>query len=229
MNQENNYKDINDDQLQNLASNPHALIDDYEEESKNIQDIYDKNEKFDTKNANEYSEHDIQVLEGLEAVRKRPGMYIGDTTTRGLHHLVYEIVANSVDEALAGRCSNIFVTLYKDGSIEIKDDGSGIPVGEHPKMKIPTVEVVHTVLHAGGKFGGGAYSVSGGLHGVGASVVNALSAWMEVTVKRDGKIYNISFERGNTVKPLVIIGDCPLNETGTTTRFYPDSEIFRRY
>ncbi|NCB65877.1 MAG: DNA topoisomerase (ATP-hydrolyzing) subunit B [Bacilli bacterium] len=181
-------------------------------------------DSFDTTNTSAYSESDIQVLEGLEAVRKRPGMYIGDTALRGLHHLVYEIVANSVDEALAGRCDTINVNINSDGSVTVSDNGSGIPVGNHPKMGIPTVEVVHTVLHAGGKFGGGAYSVSGGLHGVGASVVNALSAWMEVFVKRDGKIYKIRFERGVTVGKLEIIGET--DETGTTTTFMPDHQIF---
>ncbi|NCC83434.1 MAG: DNA topoisomerase (ATP-hydrolyzing) subunit B [Clostridia bacterium] len=181
-------------------------------------------DSFDTTNTSAYSESDIQVLEGLEAVRKRPGMYIGDTALRGLHHLVYEIVANSVDEALAGRCDTINVNINSDGSVTVSDNGSGIPVGNHPKMGIPTVEVVHTVLHAGGKFGGGAYSVSGGLHGVGASVVNALSAWMEVFVKRDGKIYKIRFERGVTVGKLEIIGET--DQTGTTTTFMPDHQIF---
>ena len=207
----------------NLAENPQALVDDDYTET-----VFDLSEgdydSFDTTNASAYSEGDIQVLEGLEAVRKRPGMYIGDTALRGLHHLVYEIVANSVDEALAGRCDTIDVTVNPDGSVTVADNGSGIPVGIHPKMGIPTVEVVHTVLHAGGKFGGGAYSVSGGLHGVGASVVNALSAWMEVFVKRDGKIYKIRFERGNTVGQLEIIGDS--DETGTTTVFMPDHQIF---
>lgn len=173
---------------------------------------------------NEYNESNIQVLEGLEAVRKRPGMYIGSTSARGLHHLVYEIVANSIDEALAGRCDSIEITIRKDNSIVVKDNGSGIPVGIHPKMGIPTVEVVHTVLHAGGKFGGGAYNFSGGLHGVGASVVNALSEYMEVEVKRDGHIYRQRYERGVTVTPLEIIGDT--NETGTKTTFKPDPEIF---
>ncbi|MCR5803928.1 MAG: DNA topoisomerase (ATP-hydrolyzing) subunit B [Clostridia bacterium] len=183
-------------------------------------------DEFDTSNSSDYDESDIQVLEGLEAVRKRPGMYIGDTTPRGLHHCVYEIVANSVDEALAGRCDTIFLTVEKDGSVTVKDNGSGIPVGEHPKMHIPTVEVVHTVLHAGGKFGGGAYSVSGGLHGVGASVVNALSEHMKVQVRRDGNIYEIEFERGKTTVPLHIVGKCDVSDTGTTTNFYPDSQIF---
>ncbi|MCQ2467352.1 MAG: DNA topoisomerase (ATP-hydrolyzing) subunit B [Clostridia bacterium] len=183
-------------------------------------------DSFDTSNSKDYDENDIQVLEGLEAVRKRPGMYIGDTTPRGLHHCVYEIVANSVDEALAGRCDTILVTVEKDGSITVSDNGSGIPVGEHPKMHIPTVEVVHTVLHAGGKFGGGAYSVSGGLHGVGASVVNALSEHMKVQVKREGNIYEIEFERGKTTVPLHIVGHCDPSDTGTTTNFYPDNTIF---
>ena len=148
-------------------------------------------------------------------------MYIGDTTLRGLHHLVYEIVANSVDEALAGRCDTINVVLNKDGSVSVTDNGSGIPVGNHPKLGIPSVEVVHTVLHAGGKFGGGAYSVSGGLHGVGASVVNALSSHMTVQVKREGNIYTIEFEFSKTTVPLHIVGHCDESDTGTKTVFVP--------
>jgi DNA gyrase subunit B len=171
-----------------------------------------------------YDDSQIQVLEGLEAVRKRPGMYIGSTSLRGLHHLVYEIVANSVDEALAGRCDDIEVVVNKDNSITVTDNGSGIPVGIHPKMGIPTVEVVHTILHAGGKFGGGAYTVSGGLHGVGASVVNALSERMEVEVRREGKIYRQRYERGKAVTGLDIIGDS--ESTGTRSTFKPDPEIF---
>lgn len=176
------------------------------------------------KNICAYEDEQIQVLEGLEAVRKRPGMYIGSTSSRGLHHLVYEIVANSVDEALAGRCDEIEVIVRKDNSIQVTDNGSGIPVGIHPKMGIPTVEVVHTVLHAGGKFGGGAYTVSGGLHGVGASVVNALSEYLEVEVSRDGKIFKQRFERGKTCSGLDIIGES--ESTGTRTTFKPDPEIF---
>ena len=215
------------DGIINLAANPRALTDDYQEDSLDeIADASAGQDEFDTSNTSEYNESDIQVLEGLEAVRKRPGMYIGDTTLRGLHHLVYEIVANSVDEALAGRCDTIWVTVNKNGSVTVIDNGSGIPVGKHPKMGIPTVEVVHTVLHAGGKFGGGAYSVSGGLHGVGASVVNALAESMEVEVKREGKIYSIGFERGITTKPLSVIRTCNINDTGTTTTFVPDGEIF---
>ena len=174
----------------------------------------------------DYGADQIQILEGLEAVRKRPGMYIGSTSTRGLHHLVYEIVDNSVDEALAGYCNRIEVTINEDNSVTVKDNGSGIPVGIHPKQGIPTVEVVHTVLHAGGKFGGGAYSVSGGLHGVGASVVNALSDRMTVQVRREGKIHEISFEKGKTVSPLKVIGECDPSDTGTTTTFIPDNTIF---
>lgn len=177
-----------------------------------------------TKVKSSYDESQIQVLEGLEAVRKRPGMYIGSTSSRGLHHLVYEIVANSVDEALAGRCDEIEVTVHRDNSVTVQDNGSGIPVGIHPKMGIPTVEVVHTVLHAGGKFGGGAYSVSGGLHGVGASVVNALSEYMEVEVSRDGNVYKQRYERGKTVTELEIIGKT--DKTGTKTTFMPDTDIF---
>ena len=215
------------DELRNLAENPRALTEDFNEDSlKDIEAVTAGQDEFDTSNASEYSEDDIQVLEGLEAVRKRPGMYIGDTTLRGLHHLVYEIVANSVDEALAGRCDTIDVRLNKDGSVTVKDNGSGIPVGIHPKQGIPTVEVVHTVLHAGGKFGGGAYSVSGGLHGVGASVVNALSDRMTVQVRREGKIHEISFEKGKTVSPLKVVGECDPSDTGTTTTFLPDNTIF---
>ncbi|MDX1358592.1 MAG: ATP-binding protein, partial [Clostridia bacterium] len=173
---------------------------------------------------NNYSEEDIKVLEGLEAVRKRPGMYIGSTSLRGLHHLVYEIVANSVDEALAGRCNKIEIFIDKDNIITVSDNGSGIPVGIHPDKGIPTVEVVHTVLHAGGKFGGKAYSISGGLHGVGASVVNALSEFMEVEVCREGKIFRQRYEKGITVTPVEVVGET--EETGTTTRFRPDEDIF---
>ncbi|MDX1357925.1 MAG: DNA topoisomerase (ATP-hydrolyzing) subunit B [Clostridia bacterium] len=172
----------------------------------------------------EYNEDDIKVLEGLEAVRKRPGMYIGSTSARGLHHLVYEIVANSVDEALADRCDKIEIFIDEGNIVTVTDNGSGIPVGIHPDKGIPTVEVVHTVLHAGGKFGGKAYSISGGLHGVGASVVNALSEYMEVEVRRDGKIYKQRYERGVTVTPVEVIGET--TETGTTTRFKPDDQIF---
>lgn len=171
-----------------------------------------------------YDESQIQVLEGLEAVRKRPGMYIGSTSTRGLHHLVYEIVSNSIDEALAGRCDTITITLEKDNYVVVEDNGSGIPVGPHPKLGIPTVEVVHTILHAGGKFGGGAYSVSGGLHGVGASVVNALSEDMIVEVSRNGYIYRQRYKRGNVVSKLEIIGET--DKTGTKTKFKPDPLIF---
>ncbi|MBP5492098.1 MAG: DNA topoisomerase (ATP-hydrolyzing) subunit B [Clostridiales bacterium] len=215
------------DGLVNLAADPRALTEDYKEDSlEDLEQATQGQDDFDTTNKKEYNEEDIQVLEGLEAVRKRPGMYIGDTTLRGLHHLVYEIVANSVDEALAGRCDTIKVTVNTDGSVTVQDNGSGIPVGIHPKMGIPTVEVVHTVLHAGGKFGGGAYSVSGGLHGVGASVVNALASKMVVEVRREGNIYHIEFERGKTTSPLEIVGKCDENDTGTTTIFTPDPQIF---
>ncbi len=213
-------KDLNPEAVQNLAENPRALLEDFEEDSAEK----DRLESFDTTNNSEYSEESIQVLEGLEAVRKTPGMYIGDTTSRGLHHLIYEIVANSIDEALAGRCDLIKVTVFPDNSIRIEDNGIGIPVGIHRQKGIPTVEVVHTILHAGGKFGGGAYNVSGGLHGVGAAVVNALSEWMEVEVHRDGEIHRIRFERGKTVKELEYLGKT--NKHGTITHFKPDPEIF---
>ena len=174
-----------------------------------------------------YDASDIQVLEGLEAVRKRPGMYIGTTDVKGLHHLVWEIVDNAIDEALAGYCDSIEVIINKGNSITVKDNGRGIPVDIHPKTQKSTVETVYTILHAGGKFGGGGYKVSGGLHGVGASVVNALSKWVEVTVYKNGKIHNIRFENGgHTTEPLKIIGDCEENRTGTTVTFKPDSEIF---
>ena len=174
----------------------------------------------------EYGADQIQILEGLEAVRKRPGMYIGTTASRGLHHLVYEIVDNSVDEALAGFCSQIDVVINDDNSITVTDNGRGIPVGINKKAGIPAVEVVFTILHAGGKFGGGGYKVSGGLHGVGASVVNALSEWLEVTIKQGGKVYKLRFERGKTVFPLSEVGTCPEEETGTSVTFLPDKLIF---
>ena len=174
----------------------------------------------------EYGADQIQILEGLEAVRKRPGMYIGSTSTRGLHHLVYEIVDNAVDEALAGYCHNIFVTINPGDSITVVDDGRGIPVGINKKAGLPAVEVVFTVLHAGGKFGGGGYKVSGGLHGVGASVVNALSEWLEVEICNDGKIYQQRYERGKVVEKLTVIGTCELEKTGTKVTFLPDKEIF---
>ena len=174
----------------------------------------------------EYGADQIQILEGLEAVRKRPGMYIGSTSARGLHHLVYEIVDNSVDEALAGFCKNIDVTINPDNSITVVDDGRGIPVGINHKAGIPAVEVVFTVLHAGGKFGGGGYKVSGGLHGVGASVVNALSEWLEVEIRSEGKVYFQRYERGHVINKLKVIGDCDLEATGTKVTFLPDKKIF---
>ena len=177
--------------------------------------------------ADNYDASAIQVLEGLEAVRKRPGMYIGTTDVKGLHHLVWEIVDNSIDEALAGYCNNIEIIINKDNSITVKDNGRGIPVEIHKKTGISTVETVYTVLHAGGKFGGGGYKVSGGLHGVGASVVNALSSWVEVNVYKDGKIYQCKFKNGGkTEQPLTVVGDCEKDRTGTTVTFKPDADIF---
>ena len=174
----------------------------------------------------EYGADQIQILEGLEAVRKRPGMYIGSTSTRGLHHLVYEIVDNAVDEALAGYCDSIEVVVHPDNSVTVVDDGRGIPVGIQKKAGIPAVEVAFTILHAGGKFGGGGYKVSGGLHGVGASVVNALSQWLEVEIRQEGKIYKQRYEKGKTMYPLKVIGECDPAEHGTKVTFLPDGEIF---
>ena len=174
----------------------------------------------------EYGADQIQILEGLEAVRKRPGMYIGSTSIRGLHHLVYEIVDNSVDEALAGFCDTIKVTIHEDNTITVEDNGRGIPVGINQKAGLPAVEVVFTVLHAGGKFGGGGYKVSGGLHGVGASVVNALSEWLEVEICKEGKVHKQRYERGKVMYPLKVVGECDLEKTGTKVTFLPDKEIF---
>lgn len=173
---------------------------------------------------NEYNAEQIQVLEGLEAVRKRPGMYIGSTSVRGLHHLVWEIVDNSIDEALAGHCDEIQIAIGSDNTIIVQDNGRGMPIDEHPKMKKPAVEVIHTVLHAGGKFGGGGYKVSGGLHGVGASVVNALSEWMKIDVFRDNQIHHIEFARGKTIQDLSVTGETDIK--GTRTEFKPDPDIF---
>ena len=180
----------------------------------------------DTNTNAEYGADQIQILEGLEAVRKRPGMYIGSTSVRGLHHLVYEIVDNAVDEALAGYCDTIEVQIHEDNSITVIDDGRGIPVGINHKAGLPAVEVVFTVLHAGGKFGGGGYKVSGGLHGVGASVVNALSNWLEVQIFHEGKVYQQRYERGNTMYPLKVVGECDPEKSGTQVTFSPDGSIF---
>ena len=174
----------------------------------------------------EYGADQIQILEGLEAVRKRPGMYIGSTSVRGLHHLVYEIVDNAVDEALAGFCDIIDVTINEDNSVTVVDDGRGIPVGIQKKAGKSALEVVFTILHAGGKFGGGGYKVSGGLHGVGASVVNALSEWLEVEISQEGKVYRQRYERGKAVNSVEVIGECEPGEHGTKVSFLPDKEIF---
>ena len=176
--------------------------------------------------SNDYTADQIQIVEGLEAVRKRPGMYIGSTSSKGLHHLVYEIVDNAVDEALAGYCTEIFVQINEDNSITVIDNGRGIPVGINTKSGLTGVEVVFTILHAGGKFGGGGYKVSGGLHGVGASVVNALSEWLEVKVFQDGKVYEQRYERGKVMFPLKVVDECPADKTGTEVKFLPDKEIF---
>ena len=176
---------------------------------------------------NEYGADQIQILEGLEAVRKRPGMYIGTTSSRGLHHLVYEIVDNAVDEALAGYCDTIEVIINGDNSVTVIDNGRGIPVGINHKAGIPAVEVVFTILHAGGKFGGGGYKVSGGLHGVGASVVNALSDWLEVEICQEGKVYRQRYEKGHTCYSLKEVGTCPVEKTGTKVTFKPDATIFQ--
>lgn len=198
-----------------------------EEYAENEKEYRDDNVK-DTEDVGSYTADDIQVLEGLQAVRKRPGMYIGTTSSRGLHHLVYEIVDNSVDEALAGFCTHIEVSINPGESVTVTDDGRGIPVGINHKTGKSAVEVVYTILHAGGKFGGGGYKVSGGLHGVGASVVNALSAWLEVTVRQEGRIYQIRFENGGHVaEKLHQIGTCDIHNTGTSVTFQPDPEIFQ--
>ena len=175
-----------------------------------------------------YDANSISVLEGLEAVRKRPGMYIGSVGTKGLNHLIYEIVDNSVDEHLAGYCSEITVILEKDGTATIKDNGRGIPIGINEKTKIPALEMVFTMLHAGGKFGDGGYKISGGLHGVGASVVNALSEWLTVEVKSDGKVYEQKYEQGKVMCPITEVKTCRKNDTGTMVQFKPDGEIFEK-
>jgi len=176
--------------------------------------------------SSEYNENQIQILEGLEAVRVRPGMYIGSTSSKGLHHLVYEIVDNSIDEALAGFCSEIEVSIHPENIISVKDNGRGIPIGIHPQKGIPAVEVVFTILHAGGKFGGGGYKVSGGLHGVGASVVNALSEWLTVKIYNEGNVYEQHYSRGDTLDKLTVVGECDKNISGTFIEFKPDGEIF---
>ncbi len=199
-----------------------------EEMKENMTEEFDTEVKATDSNVDsekKYDDSQIQVLEGLEAVRKRPGMYIGSTSARGLHHLIYEIVDNSIDESLAGFCNKITVTLHEDGSVSIQDNGRGIPSGIHPKMGISTIEVVFTVLHAGGKFGGDGYKISGGLHGVGASVVNALSEWVEIVNCRDGQKFTERFERGKTVRPIEMAGDCG-DQHGLYVRFKPDPEIF---
>ncbi|MBA2668833.1 MAG: DNA topoisomerase IV subunit B, partial [Gemmatimonadetes bacterium] len=179
-----------------------------------------------TSEANEYMSGQIQVLKGLEAVRKRPGMYIGSTGPRGLHHLVYEVVDNSIDEALAGHADSVDVTIHEDDSVTVVDNGRGFPVDMHPTEGLPGVELALTVLHAGGKFDKDSYKVSGGLHGVGISVVNALSEWLSIIVKRDGKVHEIAFARGTKTKELVVVGEVPRKETGTSLTFKPDHEIF---
>jgi DNA gyrase subunit B len=178
-------------------------------------------------NKETYDANQIQILEGLEAVRRRPGMYIGSTSSKGLHHLVYEIVDNAVDEALAGYCTTIDVQINAGNSVTVRDDGRGIPVGINEKSGVSALELVFTKLHAGGKFGGGGYKVSGGLHGVGASVVNALSTWLEVKVRREGKTYFQRYERGHIVEPVKVIGSYEGESTGTEVTFLPDPEIFR--
>ncbi len=205
------------------AGQGEEVVEEYEENKKEYRDDNVK----DTTEVQEYTADNIQILEGLEAVRKRPGMYIGTTSSRGLHHLVYEIVDNSVDEALAGFCTHIEVTINPDNSVTVVDNGRGIPVGINHKSGKTAVEVVFTILHAGGKFGGGGYKVSGGLHGVGASVVNALSCWLEVQVRTEGKVYQQRYERGHICYPLKVVGECAQGESGTKVTFLPDPEIFQ--
>ncbi len=205
------------------AGQREEVVEEYEENKKEYKDDNVK----DTTEVQEYTADNIQILEGLEAVRKRPGMYIGTTSSRGLHHLVYEIVDNSVDEALAGFCTHIEVTINPDNSVTVVDNGRGIPVGINHKSGKTAVEVVFTILHAGGKFGGGGYKVSGGLHGVGASVVNALSCWLEVQVRTEGKVYQQRYERGHICYPLKVVGECAQGESGTKVTFLPDPEIFQ--
>ncbi len=206
-----------------IAGQGEEVVEEYEENKKEYKDDNVK----DTTEVQEYTADNIQILEGLEAVRKRPGMYIGTTSSRGLHHLVYEIVDNSVDEALAGFCTHIEVTINPDNSVTVVDNGRGIPVGINHKSGKTAVEVVFTILHAGGKFGGGGYKVSGGLHGVGASVVNALSCWLEVQVRTEGKVYQQRYERGHICYPLKVVGECAQGESGTKVTFLPDPEIFQ--